>query len=356
MFMHASWEHIARNMLFLWIFGNNIEDALGRVRFLVWYLAAGLRGRAAQTAVTLAFGHRQAASIPNIGASGAIAGVLGAYFVLLPRARVLTLFFGFILSAIPAIWFLGIWIALQLWHGGLSLVAPERRRRGRVLRPHRRLRLRRGRRSSRATAPRPRSRPAVDASRSTSERALASLPAELRAAIENVEIVVEDEHPDDPDLFGLWERGDWAGAPRPDHDLPAAARRVVSRPGRARGGDPDHRPPRARPLLRDRRGPARRARIWLEAGNRPSRPAFGRGMRTLTRSSRRSTASPTAGRVMRALSEGYDATLQAEHQKLEEQIAQLWEEQRNARAMLRFGDRDVIIQRARHEERLSRAA
>jgi cell division protein FtsB len=60
--------------------------------------------------------------------------------------------------------------------------------------------------------------------------------------------------------------------------------------------------------------------------------------------------------VMRALSQGYDATLKAEHQELEEQIAQLWEEQRNARAMLRFGDRDLIIQRARQEERLSRAA
>jgi membrane associated rhomboid family serine protease len=127
MFMHASWQHILGNMLFLWIFGNNVEDALGRVRFLGWYLVAGLAATAAQTAVTLAAGNVQDASVPNIGASGAIAGVLGAYFVLLPRAKVLTLiFFGFVFFwEIPAVWFLGIWIALQLWDGGLSLLAPQ---------------------------------------------------------------------------------------------------------------------------------------------------------------------------------------------------------------------------------------
>ncbi len=127
MFMHASWEHILGNMLFLWIFGNNIEDALGRVGFLLWYLAAGVAAMAAQTAVTLAFAGVRAASIPNIGASGAIAGVLGAYFVILPRARVLTLFFlGIIfIREIPAIWFLGVWIALQAWTGGLSLLHPQ---------------------------------------------------------------------------------------------------------------------------------------------------------------------------------------------------------------------------------------
>jgi membrane associated rhomboid family serine protease len=125
--MHASWEHILGNMLFLWIFGNNIEDALGRIRFFFWYLAAGVAAMALQTALTLAFGNTQDASIPNIGASGAIAGVLGAYFVLLPRARVLTLiFFGIILiREIPAYWFLGIWIGLQIWSGGLSLLAPQ---------------------------------------------------------------------------------------------------------------------------------------------------------------------------------------------------------------------------------------
>jgi membrane associated rhomboid family serine protease len=127
MFMHASWAHILGNMLFLWIFGNNVEDALGRVRFLFWYLAAGLAATAVQTFVTLHFGTTQDASVPNIGASGAIAGVLGAYFVLLPKARVLTvIFFGLIfLREIPAIWFLGVWIGLQLWLGGLGLTQPD---------------------------------------------------------------------------------------------------------------------------------------------------------------------------------------------------------------------------------------
>jgi membrane associated rhomboid family serine protease len=127
MFMHGSWEHILGNMLFLWIFGNNVEDALGKVRFLLWYLAAGIAATALQTFVTLTFGTVRDASIPNIGASGAIAGVLGAYFLLLPRARVLTvIFFGLIfLREIPAIWFLGIWIALQVWQGGIGLTHPD---------------------------------------------------------------------------------------------------------------------------------------------------------------------------------------------------------------------------------------
>jgi membrane associated rhomboid family serine protease len=127
MFMHASWQHILGNMLFLWIFGNNVEDAMGRVRFLVWYLAAGVVAMAAQSAVTLGLGNVTDASIPNIGASGAIAGVLGAYFVLLPRARVLSvIFFGLIfIREIPAFWFLAAWIGLQIWTGGLSLVVPS---------------------------------------------------------------------------------------------------------------------------------------------------------------------------------------------------------------------------------------
>jgi membrane associated rhomboid family serine protease len=125
MFMHGSWEHILGNMLFLWIFGNNVEDALGRVRFLFWYLAAGIVAAGTQTFVTLMFGTTRDASIPNIGASGAIAGVLGAYFVLLPRARVLTLIFFFIFREIPAVWFLGIWIVLQIWQGGIGLTHPE---------------------------------------------------------------------------------------------------------------------------------------------------------------------------------------------------------------------------------------
>ena len=124
MFMHASWQHILGNMLFLWIFGNNVEDALGPIRFLLWYVAGGLAATALQTFVTLSFGSNYAASVPNIGASGAISAVLGAYFVLLPKARVLT-WIVFILREIPAYWFLGIWIALQLWQGGVGLTHPD---------------------------------------------------------------------------------------------------------------------------------------------------------------------------------------------------------------------------------------
>jgi rhomboid family protein len=128
MFMHGSWLHIGGNMLFLWIFGNNVEDALGRIRFLLWYLAAGLAAAAVQTVVTIAFADSAGASIPNIGASGAIAGVLGAYFVLLPRASVLTAFivvFFVFLREIRAMWFLGIWIVFQLWEGGFSILQPQ---------------------------------------------------------------------------------------------------------------------------------------------------------------------------------------------------------------------------------------
>jgi rhomboid family protein len=125
MFMHASWQHILGNMLFLWIFGNNVEDALGPIRFLLWYVAGGLAATALQTFVTLSFGSNYAASVPNIGASGAISAVLGAYFVLLPNARVLTLIFFFIIREIQAFWFLFIWIGFQVLDGGLALEHPE---------------------------------------------------------------------------------------------------------------------------------------------------------------------------------------------------------------------------------------
>ncbi|HEV8248883.1 MAG TPA: rhomboid family intramembrane serine protease [Gaiellaceae bacterium] len=128
MFMHGGWFHIAGNMLFLWIFGNNVEDALGRVRYLLWYLAAGIAATVTQTVVTLWFGNTQAASVPNIGASGAIAGVLGAYFLLLPGAMVLTaifLGFFFFIQEIPAIFYLGIWFVFQAWQGGWSVLHPE---------------------------------------------------------------------------------------------------------------------------------------------------------------------------------------------------------------------------------------
>ena len=123
MFMHGSWLHILGNMLFLWVFGNNVEDALGRLRFLLWYLAAGLAATATQTWVTLHYAGVEAASVPNIGASGAIAGVLGAYLLLLPTARVLTLVGVFVLP-LPAFVVLGVWFALQLWEGDFAITHP----------------------------------------------------------------------------------------------------------------------------------------------------------------------------------------------------------------------------------------
>jgi membrane associated rhomboid family serine protease len=124
MFMHGGWEHLLGNMLFLWIFGNNVEDAMGRVRFLFFYLAAGIAASAAQTIVTLGFGNATDAQVPNVGASGAIAGVLGAYAVLLPYARVLTLVLVFPVH-IPAALFLGFWFVFQLWAGTTSFERPE---------------------------------------------------------------------------------------------------------------------------------------------------------------------------------------------------------------------------------------
>ena len=128
MFMHGGIVHIGGNLLFLWIFGNNVEDALGRVRFLCFYLLAGIAATATQSFVTLYFGTASDASVPNVGASGAIAGVLGAYFVLLPRASVLTLIFlgfFFIFRQVPAILFLAIWIGLQALDGTISLTTPD---------------------------------------------------------------------------------------------------------------------------------------------------------------------------------------------------------------------------------------
>jgi membrane associated rhomboid family serine protease len=125
MFMHASWGHIAGNMLFLWIFGNNVEDTLGRARFLLFYLAGGIAATATQTIVTLGYGAAGDARVPNLGASGAIAAVLGAYFILVPQGKVLTLVLPFFLFEIPGIVFLGIYFIYQLIIGGYSFVHPE---------------------------------------------------------------------------------------------------------------------------------------------------------------------------------------------------------------------------------------
>ena len=124
MFMHGSWSHLLGNMLFLWIFGNNVEDALGRVRFLLFYIGGGLVATVAQTFVTVAYASEADAAIPNLGASGAISAVLGAYLLLLPRAKVLTLII-FVLREVPAVLFLGIWFGFQLLDGSAAIAHPE---------------------------------------------------------------------------------------------------------------------------------------------------------------------------------------------------------------------------------------
>jgi membrane associated rhomboid family serine protease len=120
MFLHGGFLHIFGNMLYLWIFGDNIEDVLGRPKFLLFYLLSG---------VVAVFAHAfsdPSSTIPTIGASGAISGVLGAYVVLYPRARVLTavMFFHFLrLIMVPAILLLGFWFLLQVLSASVLLVA-----------------------------------------------------------------------------------------------------------------------------------------------------------------------------------------------------------------------------------------
>jgi membrane associated rhomboid family serine protease len=113
MFMHGGWGHIIFNMLFLWIFGDNIEDRLGHVRYLAFYLVCGIAASVVQTAFSID------SLVPNVGASGAIAGVLGAYFVLYPRAiiQVVIIPFFFIPFFVPAIVLIGIWFLTQLFSG-----------------------------------------------------------------------------------------------------------------------------------------------------------------------------------------------------------------------------------------------
>ena len=122
MFLHADPLHIGGNMLYLWIFGNNVEDRLGRPLFLVFYLAGGVIAALAQVAIA------PDSTVPVIGASGAIAAVLGAYVVLYPRARVQTLvYLGFFyqLIQVPAILILGLWFAIQVASAVLSLGDPS---------------------------------------------------------------------------------------------------------------------------------------------------------------------------------------------------------------------------------------
>jgi membrane associated rhomboid family serine protease len=122
MFLHADFLHFLGNMVFLWIFGDNVEDRLGHVQYTLFYFGCGMLAAAAQTFAD------PASFAPMIGASGAIAGVMGAYFVIYPHSRVLTAVFLLVfldVIEIPAIFFLGIWFLLQLLHGAMSYGTQE---------------------------------------------------------------------------------------------------------------------------------------------------------------------------------------------------------------------------------------
>jgi len=119
MFLHGGLLHVAGNMLYLWIFGDNVEDRMGHGRFLVFYLLCGVAAALAQTITA------PDSVVPMVGASGAIAGVMGAYFVLYPKSRIVTLiplFFFFQVIEVPAIVFLGIWFVMQFISGLGSIV------------------------------------------------------------------------------------------------------------------------------------------------------------------------------------------------------------------------------------------
>lgn len=118
MFLHGGWWHLIGNMLYLWIFGDNVEDLMGHGRFLIFYLITGIA--ATVTHIVL----NAASTVPLVGASGAISGVLGAYLVLFPRARIISvipLFYFFRIVAVPAIVFLPFWFLIQFYSGLLSI-------------------------------------------------------------------------------------------------------------------------------------------------------------------------------------------------------------------------------------------
>jgi len=120
-FLHGGWLHLGGNMLYLWVFGDNVENAFGRVRYLLFYLICGLGGTLAQIAIG------PTSTIPTIGASGAIAGVMGAYLIMFPGAQVRTLIFivFFVtITYLPAVIVIGIWFLTQLFSGFTSLGAP----------------------------------------------------------------------------------------------------------------------------------------------------------------------------------------------------------------------------------------
>ncbi len=118
-FLHGSWLHLFGNMWFLWIFGKNIEDRLGHLRYIIFYLGCGIAGGLAHIYVN------PASNIPTIGASGAISGILGAYFILYPFTRILTavpIFFFFYFIKLPAFFFLGLWFLIQFFSGTSSIL------------------------------------------------------------------------------------------------------------------------------------------------------------------------------------------------------------------------------------------
>jgi membrane associated rhomboid family serine protease len=120
LFLHGGWVHVVGNMLYLWIFGDNVEDRLGHARYLLFYLFCGAAAALGQT-LTDPF-----STVPMIGASGAVAGVMGAYFVFYPQSRVLTAVFLLVfldVVEIPAIYFLGVWFLMQLFNGVGSIGA-----------------------------------------------------------------------------------------------------------------------------------------------------------------------------------------------------------------------------------------
>ena len=114
MFMHGGWAHLLGNMLFLWIFGDNLENVMGRGRYLIFYLVCGLIASLAHVFTTVAFGDNQL--VPSLGASGAISGVLGGYILLFPKRRVRVIMFN-MLTQVPALVAIGLWFAFQLISG-----------------------------------------------------------------------------------------------------------------------------------------------------------------------------------------------------------------------------------------------
>jgi membrane associated rhomboid family serine protease len=124
MFMHGSWDHILGNMLFLAVFGKNVEDAYGHLKYLVFYFAGGFAATMMQTAMTLWFGTHAAARVPNLGASGAIAAVLGAFMLLYPNASIKTLVLIFLVD-IPASVYLGFWFLYQFVEANFGLFSAK---------------------------------------------------------------------------------------------------------------------------------------------------------------------------------------------------------------------------------------